>query len=119
MFLLKKTEHFIGNLAINTIEHISEMKLYIILSTLEKFEHWNWSFNHEILVGEMVLGARSSLIVHIGMFFRTTLFFFLIILLNSDVMPHPTESSTLTVNIRNPPSKYLEKNHCCIQQSKY
>ncbi len=25
----------------NTIEHVSQMELYIILSTLEKFENWN------------------------------------------------------------------------------
>ncbi len=36
-----KTYHFMDNLAANTIEHISEIELYIILSTLEKFERWN------------------------------------------------------------------------------
>ncbi len=30
-----------ANLGANTIEHVSEMELYIILSTLEKFELWN------------------------------------------------------------------------------
>ncbi len=33
-----KTDHFTGNLGANTIEHVSEIELYIILSTLEKFE---------------------------------------------------------------------------------
>ncbi len=33
--------HFTGNLGTNTIKHVSEMELYIILSTLEKFECWN------------------------------------------------------------------------------
>ncbi len=31
-----KTYHFMANLGGNTIEHVSEMTLYIILSTLEK-----------------------------------------------------------------------------------
>ncbi len=57
------------------IKHVSEMELYIILSTLEKFEHWNRTvFNHEILASEMVLGARSSPILHIGRFFRIITF---------------------------------------------
>ncbi len=30
-----------GNLGANTIEHVSEIELYNILSTLEKFERWN------------------------------------------------------------------------------
>ncbi len=34
-------DHFKGNLDENTIEHVSEMELYIILSILEKFERWN------------------------------------------------------------------------------
>ncbi len=43
------------------IEHVSEMELYIILSTLEKFESpQSDSFNHEISGGEKVLGAQSS-----------------------------------------------------------
>ncbi len=37
-----------GNLRANTIEHVSEMELYTILSTLEKFQCWNQSFNNEI-----------------------------------------------------------------------
>ncbi len=40
MFLLK-TDHFTGNLGANMIGHVSEMELYVILSTLEKFELWN------------------------------------------------------------------------------
>ncbi len=36
-----KTDYFTGNLGANTIKHVSEMELYIILSTLEKFERWN------------------------------------------------------------------------------
>ncbi len=36
-----KTDNFMGNLAANMIEHVSVMGLYIILSTLEKFEGWN------------------------------------------------------------------------------
>ncbi len=32
-----KTEHFMGNFATNIIEHVSEMELYIFLSTLEMF----------------------------------------------------------------------------------
>ncbi len=32
------TNHFTGNLGANTIEHVSEMELYIILSTLEMFK---------------------------------------------------------------------------------
>ncbi len=36
-----KSDHFIVNLSTNTIEHVSEMGLYIILSTLDKFERWN------------------------------------------------------------------------------
>ncbi len=54
-----KTDHFTGNLGANTIEQVSEMELYIILSTLEKFECWNQSFDHEISVDEMVVGTRS------------------------------------------------------------
>ncbi len=30
-----------GYLGANMIEHVSEMQLYIILSTLEMFESWN------------------------------------------------------------------------------
>ncbi len=36
-----KTDHFTGNLGANMIKHVSQMELYNILSTLEKFEHWN------------------------------------------------------------------------------
>ncbi len=36
-----KTDHCMGHLCTNTIVHVSEMELYIILSTLEKFERWN------------------------------------------------------------------------------
>ncbi len=43
MFLLKQTDHFTGNLGANMIEHVSDMELYIILSTLEKSDRWNWS----------------------------------------------------------------------------
>ncbi len=32
-----KTVHFMGNLGVNMIEHVYEMELYIILSTLKKF----------------------------------------------------------------------------------
>ncbi len=39
-----KTDHFMGNLGANTIKHVSDMELYIILSTLEKFKHWNRTF---------------------------------------------------------------------------
>ncbi len=38
-----KTDHFIGNLGANMIDHVSEMEFYIILSTLEKFELCNWT----------------------------------------------------------------------------
>ncbi len=38
-----KTENLTANLDTNTIEYVSEMRLYIILSTLEKFEQWNQS----------------------------------------------------------------------------
>ncbi len=37
-----KTYHFVADFGANTIEQLSEMLFYIILSTLEKFEHWNW-----------------------------------------------------------------------------
>ncbi len=30
-----------ARLGANTFEHASEMELYIILATLESFEHWN------------------------------------------------------------------------------
>ncbi len=43
------TGHFMGNLSPNTINHVSKMELYIILSTLEKV--WmleSDNFNHEI-----------------------------------------------------------------------
>ncbi len=67
-----QTDHFMGNLGANMIEHVSEMELYIILSTLEKSERCELdSFNHEILVGEMVLSEQSSPIVHIGRSFWT------------------------------------------------
>ncbi len=36
-----KTDNFKGNLSTRTIEHVSEMQLYNILSTLETFECWN------------------------------------------------------------------------------
>ncbi len=53
-----KIDHFMGNLGTNTIKHVSEMELYIILSTLEKFECWNLNnFSNEISVGETVVGA--------------------------------------------------------------
>ncbi len=38
-----KSNHFKDNLDTNTIDHISELELYIILSTLEKFKSWNWT----------------------------------------------------------------------------
>ncbi len=57
MFLLKQTDNFMGNLSANTIKHVSKMELHIILSTLEKFECWDQSFNNEILAGEMVVDA--------------------------------------------------------------
>ncbi len=41
VFDKKNPEQFTGNMSTNTIEHVSEMELYIILSTLEKFENWN------------------------------------------------------------------------------
>ncbi len=66
-----KTDHFMGNLGANTIEHVSEMELYNILSTFEKSKRWNCSFNHKILACEMVSSARSSPIVHIDRFFQT------------------------------------------------
>ncbi len=34
------SSHYV-NLGVNMIEHVSEMELYNILSTLEKFEHCN------------------------------------------------------------------------------
>ncbi len=37
----KKPDHLTDNLGTNTIEHVSEMELYTILSTLEMFESWN------------------------------------------------------------------------------
>ncbi len=40
-FAYLKTYHFTGNLGASIIEHVSEMELYKILSTLEKFECWN------------------------------------------------------------------------------
>ncbi len=36
-----KTDHFTANFGVNTVDHVFEMELYIILSILEKFEHWN------------------------------------------------------------------------------
>ncbi len=36
-----KTDHFAADFGGNTIAQLSEMLFYIILSTLEKFEHWN------------------------------------------------------------------------------
>ncbi len=36
-----KTDYFTVNLGTNMIEHVSEIELYNILSTLEKFESWN------------------------------------------------------------------------------
>ncbi len=36
-----KTGHFMANLGANMVKHVSEIGLYIILSTLERFEHWN------------------------------------------------------------------------------
>ncbi len=38
-----KTDHCTGNLGVNMIKHLSEMELYNILLTLEKFECWNWT----------------------------------------------------------------------------
>ncbi len=55
-----KTDHFMVNLGTNVIEHVSEMELYNISSTLEKFECWNQSFNYEISADEMVVGVQSS-----------------------------------------------------------
>ncbi len=37
----KTTDHFTANLGANMIGHVSEMGLYIIWTTLEKFESWN------------------------------------------------------------------------------
>ncbi len=36
-----KSDHFMAHLGENSIEYVSEMEMYIILSTLEKFECWN------------------------------------------------------------------------------
>ncbi len=40
---LKQMTILTCNLATNTIEHVYVKELYIILSTLEKFECWNWT----------------------------------------------------------------------------
>ncbi len=37
-----KNDRFTANFGTNMIKHASEMELYIILSTLKKFERWNW-----------------------------------------------------------------------------
>ncbi len=52
-----KTDHFTGNLGANTIEHVSEMELYNILSTIKLETLESDSFNHKISVDEMVVGA--------------------------------------------------------------
>ncbi len=99
-----KSDHFTGNLSTNTIKHVSDIELYITLSTLEKFECWNQNFNHELSAGETVSGARSSRIVHIGRLYEHKINTFNYFTqqhwqkeLSSDVAPHPKESSTLTV----------------------
>ncbi len=91
-YFCSKTDYFTGNLGANMIEHVSEVELYIFLSTLEKFECWNLSFNHEILAGETMLGAWSSPIVHIGRFLQTINVF--IILLSTTGLPCPKELSS-------------------------
>ncbi len=37
------TDHCMGNVDANTIKHVSNKKLYITLSTLEKNLTWNWT----------------------------------------------------------------------------
>ncbi len=44
-FCKKTNVHFTGNLDANMIDHVSEMELYTILLTLEKFERWNKIIN--------------------------------------------------------------------------
>ncbi len=53
-----KADHVTVNLGTNTIKYVSEMGLYVILSTLETFGHLNQSFNHEISAGETVSGMQ-------------------------------------------------------------
>ncbi len=42
-YFCSKTYHFTCNLGANMTTHVSEVELYIILSTLEKFKRWNLS----------------------------------------------------------------------------
>ncbi len=76
-----------ANLDANMIEHASEMELYMILPTLEKFFFMLEpdSFNHEISADETVAVAQSSPIVHISRL-STMNKYYLIILLSSTVM---------------------------------
>ncbi len=41
VYIFFKTDNFTANLGGNMLEHVSEMELYIILSTLEKKLWWN------------------------------------------------------------------------------
>ncbi len=45
-----KTDHFAADFGANMIEQLSEMLFYIILSTLEKFEHWNRRVLNKIIL---------------------------------------------------------------------
>ncbi len=109
------------------IEHVSEMELYIILSTIKKFEGCNQSFNHKITEGEIVVGAvipNSSC----RYAFRTLNKYYLIILLSctgvpcpkersSDLALHPREASTPKVNGNGVRSFFIMEYNVCIISS--
>lgn len=46
VFFPSNSSDFTARSCANTIRHISEVELCIILTTLEKFLFWNLSFNH-------------------------------------------------------------------------
>ncbi len=105
-----KSDHFTGNLGANMIEHISEMELYIILLTLEKFECRNLTYL--ITKYQWVKQCQVHSYSHSSyrQAFQTQNKYLLIILPSStsmphpkelicDTMTHPKESSMLKVNI--------------------
>ncbi len=50
-------------LGANTTEHGSQMELYIILATLDKFECWNRTLNHKMILSQAKPVQCSSAMV--------------------------------------------------------
>ncbi len=119
-----KTDNFTGNLGANTIKHVSEMELYIILSTLENLKTGIGQFQSRNISGWN--GVRCTVIPNTSyqyVFQHKINIIFIVLLsrhgmprpkeLSSDVMPYLQKSSTLKVNQQNLFMDYISLEYKC------